>query len=102
MIYQEVLQGAGTIKEFNRLKIYFSTFLFYHLKHGRESYERAARLNQRCRHAGVTVRGTMDLLIVETAIENDLLLFHHDHDFNRMAELIPERQIFTGLIQSKA
>lgn len=99
LIYQEVLQGAGSTTEFNRLKHYFDTFPFYELQYGRESYERAARLNLRCRRAGVTVRGTVDLIIAETAIENDLFLFHHDHDFNRMAEVIPELQIFTGLIR---
>jgi predicted nucleic acid-binding protein len=98
LVYQEVLQGARNTSEFNRLKCYFDTFPIFLLKHGLESYERAARLNLRCRRAGVTVRSSIDLLIAETAIEHDLFLFHHDADFNRMAGAIPELQIFTGMI----
>ena len=97
LIYQEVLQGARSDPEFARLKTYFDTLPFYPLKYGHESYERAARLNLRCRLGGVTPRSSIDLLIAETAIEHDLLLFHHDNDFNRMADVIPELQIFTGL-----
>ena len=99
-VYQEVLQGARDTAEFNKLKSYFDSLPCYELTHGLESHARAARLNLRCRKAGVTVRGTIDLLIAQTAIENDLFLFHHDTDFNRMAEVIPELQIFTGLLGS--
>lgn len=99
-IYQEVLQGARNTSEFNKLKTYFDSLPCYELKNGLESYARAARLNLRCRKAGVTVRGAIDLLIAETAIEHDLFLFHHDTDFNRMAAVIPELQVFAGLIGS--
>ncbi len=97
VVYQEVLQGARDSREFKRLKAYFDTLPLYEFRHGLESYARAARLNLRCRKAGVTVRSSIDLLIAETAIENELFLFHHDADFNRMAGAIPELQVFTGL-----
>ncbi|HDP95484.1 MAG TPA: PIN domain nuclease [Candidatus Aminicenantes bacterium] len=98
LVYQEVLQGSRDANEFNRLKRYFDTLPVFTLKNGLASYERAARLNIRCRKAGVTVRSSVDLLIAETAIEHDLFLFHHDADFNRMTTAVPELQIFTGLI----
>ena len=34
-----------------------------------------------CRKAGITPRSTIDLIIAQTAIDNNLLLFHNDKDF---------------------
>ncbi|MBN1412130.1 MAG: PIN domain nuclease [Spirochaetales bacterium] len=93
-IYQEILQGARTIKEFQKLKEYLETIPFYHLNFGKESFEKAALINLTCRKAGYTVRSTIDLIIVETAIENDLFLLHNDNDFNHIAEIIPELKIY--------
>lgn len=93
-IYQEILQGAKDEKEFNRLKEYFETAPAYPLKFGRQSFERAALLNVRCRNAGVTIRSTIDLLIAETAIENDLALLHNDSDFDNMSRVVQELRIF--------
>ena len=93
-IYQEILQGAKDGNEFNRLKEYFETVPSYSLKFGRQSFERAALLNVRCRNAGVTIRSTIDLLIAETAIENDLALLHNDSDFDSMSKIVQELRIF--------
>lgn len=49
-IYQEVLQGAGDIDEYDRLKEYFETIPFYGLLHGQISFERAAFLYFTCRN----------------------------------------------------
>ena len=87
-IYQEVLQGAKTDKEYNLLKEYFETIPLYHLKYGKESYEQAALINIRCRENGITIRSMIDLLIAETAIENDLYLLHDDNDFINIAKVI--------------
>ena len=64
----------------------------YGLQHGKESYEKAALLNFQCRRAGVTVRSTIDLLIAETAVENNLLL-HNDGDFDNMSRIIEDLKI---------
>jgi len=89
-IYQEILQGAKSQKEFESLKEYFETVPSYFLRHGSVSYERAAILNIRCRNAGVTIRSTIDLLIAETAIENDVFLLHNDRDFDNMETVVGE------------
>lgn len=94
LIYLEVLQGARTPKEYQKLQEYFETIPFYDLLHGKESYERAARLNFTCRRSGVTVRSTIDLLIAQTAIENNLRLLHNDSDFTNMSKAIKELKIF--------
>ena len=89
-VYQEVLQGSRDLPEFEKLKEYFDTIPIYFLKFGKTSFERAAMLNVRCRMSGVTIRSTVDLLIAETAIENDLSLLHNDNDFENMAKVISE------------
>jgi predicted nucleic acid-binding protein len=93
-IYQEILQGSRTVKEFQKLKEYLETITFYSLNCGKESFEKAAYLNFICKRAGVTIRSTIDLLIAETAIENDLFLLHNDKDFNNMSKIIPELKIY--------
>jgi predicted nucleic acid-binding protein len=93
-IYLEVLQGAGTAKEYRKLQEYLETIAFYSLGRGKESYERAAHLNFACRRSGVTIRSTIDLLIAQTAIENNLYLLHNDNDFTNMAKAIKELKIF--------
>ncbi len=84
-IYQEIVQGARSKKEFDLLNNYLSTQTFYHLKYGRKSHEAAAQIYLKCRAKGITVRSTIDLLIVQTAVENDLFLLHDDQDFSNIA-----------------
>ena len=93
-IYQEILQGAKTDKEYNLLKEYFETIPLYYLKYCKTSYEQAALINIRCRQKRVTIRSTIDLLIVETAIENNLYLLHDDNDFINMAKIIKELKLY--------
>lgn len=93
-IYQEILQGSKTQKEFTVLQQYLSSLPFYDLKNGRQSFEKAAELNYLCRKSGITVRSTVDLLIAETAIENDLFLLHNDNDFTNMAKCISALKIY--------
>ncbi|WP_304225829.1 PIN domain nuclease [Gracilinema caldarium] len=93
-IYQELLQGSKTIHEFNTLKEYLETIPFYDLKYGKESYEKAAFLNFQCRKNGITIRSTIDVLIAEIAIENNLLLLHNDSDFDKMSKVIKELKIY--------
>lgn len=89
-IYQELLQGVSSEKDFNKLKDYLETQRFYELKNGRKSYEESAVMYYKCRKAGVTIRSTIDFLIVQTAIENNLLLLHNDNDFILISKVIRE------------
>ena len=93
-IYQELLQGSRTQEEFNKLKEYLETIPFYYLHLGKESFEKAAFLNFTCRKSGITIRSTVDLLIAETAIENNLFLLHNDKDFVNLAEIVPELKLY--------
>lgn len=93
-VYQEVLRGAKTQHEFDMLKSYLQSLPFYELKFGRNSYEQAAMLNFQCRRSGITIRSTIDLLIAQIAIENDLLLLHDDKDFDFIAENVVGLNIY--------
>lgn len=92
-IYQEVLQGAKSEKEYNILKKYLSQFHLYELK-GKESFEKAALMNIICRENGITIRSTVDLLIAQTAIDNEVMLLANDSDFTNMAKVISELKLF--------
>jgi len=92
-VYQEVLQGAKNEKEFNLLKEYLNMMDIYDLRYGKKSYENAAWLYFKCRRAGITPRSTIDLIIVQTAIDNNLLLFHNDNDFIQISQVIPDLKL---------
>jgi predicted nucleic acid-binding protein len=89
LIFQEVLQGAASEKEYLTLKRYLETQRFYHLKDPIASFADAAKIYLDCRKKGITIRSTIDCLIAQTALENDLLLLHEDNDFDLMAKVIP-------------
>ena len=83
--YQEVLQGAKSEKEYDRLNDYLSTQKIVYPS--KESYEQAAKLFFTCRKSGITIRSTIDLLIAITAIEHNLILLHSDRDFDNMLKV---------------
>jgi predicted nucleic acid-binding protein len=85
-VYLEVLQGSKDQKAFEKLKEYLGSLPFYELKFGKESFERAALINMKCRKNGIAIRSTIDLLIAEIAIENKLYLLHKDNDFTNIAQ----------------
>ncbi len=51
-------------------------------------------MNVKCRTKGITIRSTIDLLIAQTAIDNDVMLLANDSDFLNIAKIIPELKIF--------
>jgi len=87
IIFLEILQGAVTDKDFKRLKEYLQSQAFYHLKDGRDSVARAARIALELRRKGMAAGSSIDLLIAQTAIDNDLYLLHNDSDFDRIKQV---------------
>jgi predicted nucleic acid-binding protein len=88
-IFQEVLQGAKSEKEYNLLRRYLETQRFLQPKDPVDSFAEAARIFFQCRKRGLTIRSTIDCLIAQIALEHDLLLLHSDQDFDLMAKIIP-------------
>ena len=89
LIFQEVLQGAGSEREYLTLKKYLETQRFYHPREPIDSFAKAAKIYLDCRKKGITIRSSIDCLIAQTALENDLFLLHEDSDFDLMAKVIP-------------
>ena len=93
-VYQEILQGAKDEGEFNLLKDYLDSLPFYDLLNNRKSYENSALLYFQCRKKGITIRSTIDLIIAEIAIENDLYLLHNDADFTNISKAAKTLKIY--------
>ncbi|MDA8099281.1 MAG: PIN domain nuclease [Nitrospiraceae bacterium] len=89
LIYLEVLQGTRTEKDFAVVRDYLETHRFFGLRDAKESYAAAARIYFDCRKKGIAINSTVDCLIAQTAIENDLALLHNDADFERMRKVAP-------------
>jgi predicted nucleic acid-binding protein len=86
-IFQEILQGAKSELEYTRLKKYLELQIFYHPKEPINSFSKAARIYFQCRKKGITIRSTIDCMIVQTAIEYDLFLLHNDKDFKAIKKV---------------
>lgn len=91
-IFQEVLQGVRSEKEYGALEHYLISQRFFHPKDPVASYAQAARIYFACRKKGITVRSTIDCLIAQIALEHELFLLHNDSDFQAMTAVIPLRQ----------
>lgn len=89
LIYQELLQGAATSKDFKQLVEYLGTQRFFEPKNNIASYAAAAQIYFDCRRAGITIRSTIDCLIAQIAIEHNLVLLHNDKDFIDIAKICP-------------
>ena len=88
-IYLEILQGARDEQAFNKLDSYFSGQRIYDFHDSTSSYREAASIYYHCRRDGVTVRSSIDCLIAQCALENQLILLHEDLDFLHMQPHIP-------------
>ena len=90
LIYMEILQGAKSEAGFNKLQRYFSTQQFYGFADPQNSHEAAAFIFFSSRCQGMTVRSSIDCLIAQCAMENDLILLHHDRDYRNLEKVIPQ------------
>lgn len=90
IIYQEVLQGARSRKDFDQLRAYLGSLTFFAPQDPVKTYAEAADLYRLCRERGVSVRSTLDCLIARIAVEHTLLLVHNDRDFTQIARVCPE------------
>lgn len=93
LIYMEILQGVINQEVFDKFTLYFSEQTFYRLQHQETSYAAAAQIYFDCRRRGITIRSSIDSLIAQCAIENELILLHNDDDFQQMASVVPLQHI---------
>ena len=95
IIYQEILQGASSIDDFKELTVYLNTQRFYYPKDSIMSYESAAMIYMKCRKKGITLRSTIDCLIAQIGIENDLILLHDDKDYTNIKIIAPQLKLYS-------
>jgi predicted nucleic acid-binding protein len=93
IIYQEILQGAASEKDFNDLAKYFGTQILFQFSNNLSSYHEAAKIYFTCRKSGITLRSTIDCMIARIAIEQDLFLLHNDKDFILINKIFPALKI---------
>jgi predicted nucleic acid-binding protein len=85
VIYQEILQGAGSPDRLDRLRATFRTLPFLLPKHAIEIYAAAAGLYVRCRQLGITPRSPHDCLVARIAVEHGVALLHDDRDYESLS-----------------
>jgi hypothetical protein len=95
-ILQEILQGAGSDAQFATLQRYFADLPLLASGDLTATPIAAARLYCRCRWVGVTPRSSNDCLIACQAIEHGVALLHDDRDFEAIARVEPQLQLFAG------
>jgi predicted nucleic acid-binding protein len=77
----EVLQGCKFDKEFNEVRRLFARLELVVLG-GEDVATEAARNFRKLRHLGVTVRGTIDIVLATRCIVSGHQLLHSDRDFD--------------------
>ena len=93
LIYQEILQGASSQKEFDTLTAYFKTQRFFNPLDNITTYEEAAKIYFHCRKKGLTIRSMVDCLIAQIAIEHNLILLHNDKDYDHIHQEIKKLKL---------
>ena|SRR5258705_4132957 len=83
LVLQELLQGFAGPKAASAIIDRFSALALVHPD--REDHISAAELRNQCRRAGVQI-GTIDALIAQLCIRNDLTLLTTDQDFRHAAK----------------
>ncbi len=87
VILQELLQGARSERELERLQQEFIDQPM--LTASTNTYALAGNLYARCRWRGITVRSAHDCLIAATALEHGAPLLSGDRDFEAIRKVEP-------------
>jgi predicted nucleic acid-binding protein len=87
LVYHEVLRGMPTEAEAAMMIKRFKPFIQFDLCN-MSIAERAAANYRLLRSKGITVRGTVDLLIATWCIKHDVPLLHADRDFAGFEEYL--------------
>jgi len=90
---QEILQGARDVREWKLLLSYLETQERLVPVDPWRTHVEAARIFFDCRRRGMTVRGSLDCLIAQIALENNGTLLHDDEDYEKIARVRPLRTL---------
>ncbi len=86
LVLQELLQGFRSPRARDAIIHRFASLPF--LVPERADYIEAAEVRNACRRKGVQV-GTIDALLAELCLSNELTILTTDLDFHRMADVLP-------------
>ena len=93
IIWQEILQGIKTEKDYEQIKYILSFFPM--LKNDSLSIaEKAVEIYRKTRKNGITIRKSNDCSIAAYAILNDLYLLQYDRDFIQMQKVVKDLKLF--------
>ncbi|MBL1211412.1 PIN domain-containing protein [Geminocystis sp. GBBB08] len=81
----ELLQGCKDDIEWVKMSSYLAVQNYLEPDYA-SIWEKSARLYFELRRQGVTVRSNIDCAIAIIALENNLILYHYDRDFEAMAK----------------
>ncbi len=90
IVFTEILQGFRSDREARLVEGHLKAFPVLRLD-GLDDFALAAELYRRARHAGVTIRKTLDCLIAAPCVRTGAPILHSDADFDRLAECTPLR-----------
>jgi predicted nucleic acid-binding protein len=88
IVWTEILLGLRTEAEALRIQNLLDAFdTIKDLTH--QDYIEAARIYRTCRGKGFTIRSTIDCLIAQLCLRDDLPLLSKDSDFKRIGQCFP-------------
>ncbi len=93
VIIQELLQGASSPENFERLRVHFAALPSLKPKGDATTHIAAAALYARCRWRRITPRSPHDCLIAQLCVEYKVPLLHDDRDFESLARVEPKLKL---------
>lgn len=81
----ELLQGCKDEIEWVKISSYLAVQNYLEPDYA-SIWEKSARLYFELRRQGITVRSNIDCAIAIMALENNLILYHYDRDFEAIAK----------------
>ncbi|HEY7831016.1 MAG TPA: PIN domain nuclease [Solirubrobacteraceae bacterium] len=90
IVVTEILQGLRSDREARLVERHLRSFPILRLD-GLDDFVLAADLYRMARHAGETIRKTLDCLIAAPCVRTGAPLLHADTDFDRLAKCTPLR-----------
>ena len=93
VILQELLQGASSPENFERLRTHFAALPSLKPKSDAATHVAAAALYARCRWQGLTPRSPHDCLIAQLCVEHKAPLLHDDRDFETLSRVEPKLKL---------
>lgn len=92
LVWTEILLGFGSESDANRVSELLEAFE-YVSEPTRADYIEASRIYRVCRSRGYTLRSTIDCVIAQLCLRDELDLLTKDRDFTAIAKFFPLRLI---------